>query len=147
MYRILRIDGDPATWVLREAIDAGQLTGPGDPPALQVTSPLQGTLLVSRRSASVALLGPDPVGWLPGHIMLPAPVLYLPSPAGPTTTDRGYDLPPEANLAQVQGDIAAAMSAGTVVTVTARGGVLVLNGAALPFAVLCPVSTGGGAVT
>lgn len=144
MYKILRIESDPTMWVLRDPIDAGQLTGLGEPLAIQVTRPLEGTLLLSLGAAAgVALLDPGPAGWMPGHIMLPAPVLYLPSPAGPTDTNHGYALPASADRAQLERDITAAMSGGTALPVDLAGGVVVLNGAALPFAVLCASSAGG----
>jgi hypothetical protein len=56
-------------------------------------------------------------------------------------------LPPSADLAALETEIAAAMSAGTFVTVDLTGpantGGVVLNGAALPFVVLCPAGPQG----
>jgi hypothetical protein len=58
-----------------------------------------------------------------------------------------YLLPPSADLAALEAEIAAAMSPGTFVTVDLTGpantGVVVLHGAALPFAVLCPAGPQG----
>jgi hypothetical protein len=58
-----------------------------------------------------------------------------------------YGLPPSADLAALEAEIAAEMSAGTFVTVDLTGpantGVVVLNGAALPFVVLCPARPQG----
>jgi hypothetical protein len=145
MYKFLRIEADPTLWVLQDPIDVAQLTAPAQPVAVQVAHPLQGTMLLSgRAAASIALLGPQPVGWRPSGIMLPTAVLYLPSPAGPTHSNPGFTLPAGADLAKVQGDITAAMSAGTAVAVPIAGsGELVLNGAALSFAILCPAAAGG----
>jgi hypothetical protein len=149
MYKFLRIESDPTMWVLRDPVDVAQLTAPDQPLAVQVAHPLPGTMLRSCGvAAGVALYGPQPVGWRPTDAVAPEPVLYLPAPAGPTDADPGYALAAGADLARVQAEIAAAMSAGTVVTVAiAGGGELVLNGATLPFAVLCPASAVGGGVT
>jgi len=144
MYTILQIDGDPTKWILNDPMDAGQLTGLGEPLAIQVTRPLEGTLLLCPSAvAGVALLDPGPVGWMPGIVLTLRPVLYLPSPAGPTDTNHGYALPASADPAQLEGDITAAMSRGTTLSVDLAGGVVVLNGATLPFAVLCRASAHG----
>jgi hypothetical protein len=91
MYKLIRITGDPTKWVLQDPIDLAQLTGPAQPLAAQVAHPLQGTMLLSGRAAvSVALLGPQPVGWRPSDVVAPEPVLYLPSPTGPTHSDAWY---------------------------------------------------------
>jgi hypothetical protein len=145
MYAIVRIDGDPTTWTLQDPIDAGLLTGLGEPLAVQVTHPLRGTLLLSVGAAAGVALLDLPVNWIPGHIQLPEPALYLPSPAGPTDSDHGYTLPAAADLAKLQSDITAAMTDGTILPVALAGGVLVLNGATLPFAVLCTASVSAAA--
>ena len=59
---------------------------------------------------------------------------------------RYYLLPLSADLAALEAQIAAAMGGGTTLTVDFTGpadpGVVVLNGAALSFAVLCPATPG-----
>lgn len=147
MPHILQIDGDPSRWVVREPFDPQQLTG-DSPVSVQVTSPLVGTLLVSPKAASVVSYEPGQVGWEPGHIQLPAAVLYLPSPAGPTASGQGYPLPEGTNLTELADAIMAAMTRDTVLTVPVSGsmdGVAVLKGARLSFAVICPATVAGPA--
>ena len=144
MYTILRIAGDPSTWTLTQPLDPAALDGLGEPLAVQVTHPLAGTLLLSPGAAAGIALTEMPVDWVPGHIQLPEPVLYLPSPSGPTDATPGYTLPPSTDQAQLTSDITAAMLGGGTLQVPIIGGVLVLSGPALSFAVLCPAVTGGG---
>ncbi len=149
MYTTLQIGGDPTTWHLAQAIDgAGQVTGSGAPVSLQVTSPLVGTLLMSRQfAASVALSSPpEGTGSVPHDIHLPTPVLYLPSSAGPQVTFPGYVLPFGTDLEELASQIETAMTQRQTCTVPILGslpeGQLVLNGAVLPFVVLCPATPG-----
>jgi hypothetical protein len=96
-------------------------------------------LLSGRAAAAVAFLGPPPAGWHPGGIILPAPALYLPTPAGPTGNSPGYLLPDGTDLAGLERRVTAAMSAGQICPVEfggeGRSGTLVLNGAVLSFVV------------
>jgi hypothetical protein len=82
-------------------------------------------------------------GTHPSHIALPRwPVLYLPSPTGPTQDSPGNPLDPNTDLAALEQDIIAAMSGRTFLSVQVAsipGGVVLLNGAALDFAVLAQV--------
>jgi hypothetical protein len=147
MYNILRIEGDPVSWILNDAQvqgavpELGQLNGSV---TLTVVAPLQGRLVLSMKSAGhVAVLAPPSgVGWIPGGIQLSRAHLYVPSATGPTAKAPGYALAQSFDLAKLEQDIVAAMRDGTFVTVEVaeadRSGVLVLNGTALPFAVLCP---------
>ncbi|HEY6278291.1 MAG TPA: hypothetical protein VIX86_18395 [Streptosporangiaceae bacterium] len=147
MFSILRIEGDPTAWYVDPPVTAGQLTA-GSPVALPLASPLAGRLLLSPRAVgSVAVMDPGPGhGVIPSGAQLPEPCLYLPSPAGAGGQPR-YPLPPLTDLAALESQIMAAMGAGSFVTVeltaVADTGVLVLNGAALSFAVLCPASPKG----
>jgi hypothetical protein len=152
MYNILHIEGDPASWVLDDVqiqTVAQELGQSGRPVILDVVAPLKGRLVLSAKSAgSVALLGPPSgVGWTPGGIILPHAHLYVPSAAGPTVQAPGYALAQSADLTKLEHDIVTAMRHGTFITVeVAEGlqdGILVLNGAALPLAVLCPPSPAG----
>jgi hypothetical protein len=147
MFSILRIEGDPTDWYIDPAVTAGQLTA-GTPLAVPVASPLAGRLVLSPRAAGhIAVMDPPPGhGVIPSGAQLPEPCLYLPAPDGTGVPNR-YPLSPVTDLAALESEITAAMSAGTVITVdltvVAYRGVLVLNGAALSFAVLCPATPTG----
>ena len=154
MYNILRVEGDPVSWVLEDVqiqTVAQELGQSGRPVILDVVAPLKGTLVLSAKSAgSVALLAPPSgVGWTPGGIFLPHAHLYVPSAGGPTAQAPGYALAQSADLSKLEHDIVAAMRHGTFITVdvteSLQDGLLVLNGAALPLAVLCPPSPAGQA--
>ncbi len=70
------------------------------------------------------------------------PVLYLPSLTSPTQDSPGYPLEPNTDLAALERHIVAAMSEGTVLSIQVadiQGGVVLLNGATLGFAVLAQV--------
>ena len=149
MASILRIEGDPTSWTLTAAIDAGQVLTSGAPMAVPVSAPLAGRLLLSPRAAGsvVYLQVLDDHGHIPSGDQLPQPCLYVPSVTGPDphgSPPGYYGLPPLVNLAALEAEITAAMSGGTVVTVDLGGpaddGVAVLNGAALSFVVLCPAT-------
>jgi hypothetical protein len=151
MYNVLRIEGDPASWILENAqiqAVAQELAGSSGPVTLQVVAPLTGRLVLSAKSAgSVALLAPPGgTGWIPGGIHLPHAHLYVPSATGPTAKIPGYTLAQSADLGTLEQDIVAAMRDGTFLTVEiaegGQSGFLVLNGAALPLAVLCPPTLG-----
>lgn len=149
MELIVRIGGDPTSWVLADATAASlaeQLAA--GPAALPVTAPLTGTLVVSNKAAgSVAFIEP-PGGrvwqthdWNPGHGQAPsAPLVYLPSSAGPGDAPM-YAVSSNVDKATVVQDIVTAMTGGKMLTYQvydASGtGVLVITGAGLPFAVVC----------
>ena len=70
------------------------------------------------------------------------PVLYLPSPTGPTQDSPGYPLARNTDLAALERDIIAAMSGGTFLSIQVadtQGGVVLLNGAAVDFTVLAQI--------
>jgi hypothetical protein len=143
---VLRIEGDPATWVLganspAEVLQQDLISQSG-PVTVEVVSPLVGRLVLSTQSvAHVALLTPG-AGWIPGGAIQPRALLYVPSPAGPTLDSPGYTLPASLDLAALEIDILAAMTDGTTIAVEVSDGIfsgpLLLNGAVLPFAVICP---------
>ena len=147
-YIFLRIGTDPTAWVLEStdpdtvAVQLSQATGPV---VLPVLDPLQGDLIVSpSAAASISVARPVPVhNWHPSHIALPRwPVLYLPSPTAPTQDSPGYPLDSNTDLAALEQRIIAAMSTRTVLSIQVadgRGGVVLLNGAAVGFAVLAQV--------
>jgi len=144
-YIFLRIGTDRTAWVLENAEPdtvAAQLSQATGPVVLPVVGPLQGHLIVSPPAAgSISVQRPSPTHSAhPSHIALPRwPVLYLPSPTGPTPHSPGYPLAPSTDLAALEKDIIAAMSGGTFLSIQLAdipGGVVLLNGAALDFAVL-----------
>jgi hypothetical protein len=145
-YKILRVEGDPVSWVI-ECADADALArqlGPSSPPvAVTAVSPLAGTLVLSpRRAGSIAVTTLPPAGgWMPSET-LKAPTLYVPSATGPTSTPHGYVLAPGTDLDDLQQQIMAAMHSGGGLTVPVSFGggfgQLQLNGTALPLVVLCP---------
>lgn len=145
----IRIEGDPTCWQLRPAIDPEQLTASTAPTELAVSDPLAGTLLLSRRLfGSVVILSPPPdSGHIPNGLILTEPCLYVPSTTGPdphSNPPRYYQLDRSEDLQALRAKITAAMSGGTFITVNVTGradtGVVVLNGAALSFVVVCPAT-------
>jgi len=147
-YIFLRIGTDPTAWALENAEPntvAAQLSQATGPVVLPVAGPLHGNLVVSpSAAATISVQRPSPGhGLFPSHIALPRfPVLYLPSPTGPTLNIPGYPLAPGTDLAAREHDIKAAMSGRTLLTIQLAdipGGVVLLNGAALDFAVLARV--------
>ena len=133
--------------------NARQVAASGDPVVLAVSEPLAGRLLLSPRSAgSLVFFQPamDPHhGVVPNGVRLPGQCLYVPSTTGPdphSNPARYYLLPSGTDLAALEREIKAAMSRGTTVSVDFAGpdepGVVVLNGAALPFAVLSSPTAG-----
>ena len=147
MFSFLRIEGDPTIWSLEPPVDITQWTG--ETISVAVKAPLSGTLLLSRRVASVAVFNElDVGGGVPNDVVLPASALYLPTPSGPSAESHGYVLPGSVNLTQLAGEISAAMNAGSQLTIDfgsgPAAGVLLLSGAALPFVVLCPANSALG---
>jgi hypothetical protein len=138
---VLRIQGDPTLWALPGTEPATPpWSDSSDPVVLQVIGPLVGTLILSPRRAGSLALVPPPLGpgWVPTFTMV-SPFLYIPSADG--VASPGYVLdPPDTDLGTLQQDIVAAMRDSTVLTVSvssiARSGVVILNGAELPFAVI-----------
>jgi hypothetical protein len=147
---IVRIGSDPTSWVVPDssyesvAAQLGQATGPLE---LPVTAPLGGRLVLSPRAAgSVALIQPSggvwqTHDWNPGHDAAPtAPLVYLASPAG-AGQSAVYAVSSNVNAMTVAQDIKTAMTDKTAVTFqvhdTTGAGLLVIDGATLPFAVVC----------
>lgn len=149
----IRIEGDPTSWTLSTPVDPGQVAASSGPVALEVSEPLGGRLLLSPRSVgSVVFLQPaaNPhKGVVPNGVRLPGQCLYVASATGPdphSNPPRYYLLPHSADLAQLEAGIIAAMGGGTILTVDFTGpadpGVVVLNGGAVSFVMLCPASPG-----
>jgi hypothetical protein len=135
MSSYLQIAGDPTKWWLAQAIQPSQLTGQAL--SVEVEAPLAGTLLLSTKSASAAVVSE---GAAAHNLVISYPVIYLPTAAGPTAGFAGFELPASADLATLASQITTLMSAGghQVIALGGSGGTLVLNGAALSFVVLCP---------
>jgi hypothetical protein len=147
-YIFLRIGTDPTAWVVENAEPdtvAAQLSQATGPVVLPVIGPLQGNLVVSpSAAATISVQRPSPThSTHPSHIALAQwPVLYLPSPISPTQDSPGYPLDPSTDLAALEQQIIAAMSGRTFLSIQVGdipGGVVLLNGAALGFAVLAQV--------
>ncbi len=134
----IQIEGDPTKWYFDQSVDVGQVGS--QVLSVQVTAPLQGTLLVSPRAASVAVFEhPTVDGGTPLPHTLGA--IYLPTAAGPSEGSLGYELPFSVNLPDLASQVTTIMREGQSKTVTLGGaapaGTLVLNGATLSFVVLC----------
>jgi hypothetical protein len=147
-YIFLRIGTDPTAWLLENTEPdtvAAQLSQATGPVVLPVAGPLEGDLVVAPpAAATISVQRPSPThSSHPSHIALPRwPVLYLPSPTGPTQDSPGYPLDPSTDLAALEQQIIAAMSGRTFLSIQVAdipGGVVLLNGAALGFAVLAHV--------
>jgi hypothetical protein len=135
MSSYLQIDGDPTKWWPTQPFQASQLTG--QPLSIPVNAPAQATLVLSGKSASVAVF--ELSSGQPGPTVEPqAPSIYVPTANGLSTGHVGYELPANANLTNLASQIVAAMRSGHNQTITlSGGGTLVLNGATLSFVVLC----------
>jgi hypothetical protein len=146
------VSGDPTVWTLAQPVAASPLSQLGDVVQIAVAGPLTGSLLLSGRSAaSVVVFNPSPLDQpsgggevIPSGVEPATPAIYLPSSTGPALGATLYGLPSITNLTTLGNNIAAAMSAGSSLTIdygtAAVGGVLTLNGATLPFVVLCPMT-------
>ena len=142
----LQIGTDSFPWIIK-GVDyqalAGQLAGATGPVVVPVTSPLQGRLVLSTAAGSAALSQPDAMGWNPSDTPLPAfPVLYTPSGTTPTAADPGLWLETGTDVAALEQKIVTAMSTDGLLSVAFWQGMfrgqVVLRGATLPYAVLCP---------
>jgi hypothetical protein len=142
----LQIGIDPSVWTFDPASYdevATALEHPA-PITIQVTAPMNGTLIVNPRAAGTVVLNLpiSPRGWNPsGGGIGTAPLLYVPSVSGPTLSNHGYVLSASYEMTLLERDIKAAMSGGTILSLQLEAGapdkgVVVINGAILPFALL-----------
>jgi hypothetical protein len=141
LYNALRIETDPTYWELTEAVE--QVPTSSDPVVLPVSHPLLGDLVLSPRSVSSAVFFEriDIYGTRPNGMPIGGPVLYVPSPLGPDVhrnPTNFYPLASSVDRVALQAEIIAAMAGGTFLTVNIDRGTVVINGAAVPFVVLCP---------
>jgi hypothetical protein len=142
MSAYLQIDPDPTEWWATQPFQAGQLTG--QPLSIPVNAPLQATLVLSGRAASVAVF--DSSAQVGPTIEPQVPSIYVPTAAGLSAGNVGYELPSNVNLTDLANQIIASMQSGDNQTITLNGGgTLVLNGATLSFLVLVtPIVLGTG---
>lgn len=148
-YLNLSIGTDPTVWRLQNAdyaAVAAELSQAG-PVVVDVAGPLPGRLVVAvARAGSVQLFQPPKtVGTHPGDIIKPPPpLLYLPTVTGMTHNQPGYELDQGTDVRELEQNVIAAISAGSLLPVNVSaglsGGLVVLNGAALDFVMLCPAS-------
>ncbi len=136
MFSYLQIADDPTKWWLSQPADISHLTGPTA--RFQVKAPLAGLLLLSVKAApSVALVNVPVQPVTPKVVAITAPAIYLPTAAGPSASSAGYELPASVNLDTLANQIATLVGAGHTQPIALSSGTLVLNGASLPFVVLC----------
>jgi hypothetical protein len=141
LYAHLQIDGDPTFWWLKQPIDESTLTGSGAIQHLDTVSPVSGTLVLSVGVVASFALADPAMGAIPTDADRPAPLLYLPTPGGFPGVTAAYSLPANTDLAALINEITTAMSANISIAVGLVGGGanrVVLNGALLSFAVICP---------
>ncbi|MGH3205329.1 MAG: hypothetical protein ACRDOA_06570 [Streptosporangiaceae bacterium] len=138
----IQIGDDPAKWWLAEPFQASQLTG--QPLTVVSLAPIGGTLILSPRSASVAVFN-VPTGTPPPALGTPGALIYLPTLTGPSAGHVGYELAAGTDPDSLASQIAASMHSGQRQTIAlgGAGGTLVLNGATLPFAITSPTAMGG----
>jgi hypothetical protein len=134
MPTYIQIDDDPTKWWLVEPFNATQLTG--QPLILELSGPLHGTLVLSGRSASVALFYvPDAA--VPENLNPSVGAIYLPTSTGASAQHYGYELLPALDVESLASQIATAMRDGTRQNVPLESdGMLVLDGATLSFVVI-----------
>jgi hypothetical protein len=142
----LKIQGDPTSWALRTA--PPEDPDWHDPVAVDIVHPAAGTLILSPARVGSFALTPEiwGNGWHPGPpIKLVSPYLYIPTTSGMTAASHGYPLAAQySDLPALQRSIMAAMTTGSTLPVNIDvlgSGVVILNGAQLPFAVLAEVQT------
>jgi len=142
MPSYIQVGDDPTKWWLPGQFQASQLTG--QPLTIEVSAPVEGTLVLSPKSASVAIVE-VPSATVP-QALGTAAAIYVPSAAGVSAANAGYELPASVILANLPGQIMALMRDGFSTSIalggSAPGGTLVLNGATLSFVVVIkPVAT------
>jgi hypothetical protein len=143
MPSYLQIEGDPTKWWIQDQLPTSELTG-GQPLTVTSLAPIEGILVLSPKSATVAVSNVPP-GTPPPSLAIPGGIIYLATAAGPSAGHVGYELAGDVDPMTLSGQIAGSMQAGQHQTIAlgGAGGTLVINGATLTFAVLSPISAGG----
>jgi hypothetical protein len=143
MPSCIQIEGDPTTWWIDGQFPTSELTG-GQPLTVTSLAPLEGTLVLSAKSATVVVLD-APSGNPPSPLNTPGAIIYVPTGTGPSAGHTGYVLAGDVGADTLSGQIAGAMHGGQSLTIALDdGGILVLNGATLTFAILFQPMAGGG---
>jgi hypothetical protein len=146
MEYALRIDADPTLWELSQTLD--QVPTSSRPAVLPVAHPVQGNLVLSPRSVGSVVRFENQIAWgtRPNGLLLLEQAIYVPSPAGldlHSNPANFYTVNPPVDPETLQASVVAAMTDGTFCTVSVTGGEVVINGARIPFVVLCKPSEGG----
>ena len=138
----IQIEGDPTKWWIADQFPTNELTA-GQPLNVTSLSPINGILVLSPRSATVAVFN-VPSGTPPPPLPISGAIIYLPTATGPSAGHVGYSLAGDVDPMSLSGQIAGAMHAGSSQTIAlGDGGTLVVNGEVLTFAVLAPIGTDG----
>ncbi len=145
---LLQIGTDPTVWVLAASQD--EVANTTDPTAWRVVYPVEGRLVLSPRSAGPLVVRPAQPGGGPGgigpHGGHPTDI-HLPSVTARTVSSHGHwleerDLPTD--VEELEQKVLTAMADRTRLTLPlisgTGGGVLVLDGATLPFIVIVPAA-------
>jgi hypothetical protein len=140
---LLQIGSDPTVWVL--AVGQDEVANTTDPAAWRVVYPVEGRLVLSPRSAGSLVVLPASPGDGPGvgnpHGGHPTDI-HLPSVTARTVSSHGYWLEERdpTDVEDLERKILTAMADRTRLTLPlisgTGGGVLVLDGATLPFIVI-----------
>jgi hypothetical protein len=141
---LLQIGIDPTVWLLAASQD--EVANATDPAAWRVVYPVEGRLVLSPRSAGSLVVLPAPPGGGPGggrpHGGHPTDI-HLPSVTARTVSSHGHSLEERdltADAEELERKILTAMADRTRLTLPLSsgtgGGVLVLDGATLPFIVI-----------
>ncbi len=152
-YIKINVDRDPTIWTLKNPIiDPAEITRSSAPLALGVSRPLDGILLLSVKAAAFVTLFPGSLdliapGWIYDDLSGPSAFLYLPSVSTSAAGPVLYQVPAAITLAELQNIITTAMTSSQTVPVpfevAGSVGQVVVNGAALPFAVIGPTGASG----
>jgi hypothetical protein len=142
MPSCIQIEGDPTKWWIAEQFPTGELDE-GQPLTVTSLAPIEGILVLSPKSATVAVLN-APSAAPPAPLSIPGEIIYVPTATGPSAGHVGYVLAGDVDSGSLSSQIAASMHSGQHQTIALTGGgTLVLNGATLTFAVLAPIAVGG----
>ena len=143
MPSCIQIEGDPTKWWIAEEFPTSELNA-GQPLTVTSLAPIEGILVLSAKSATVAVLN-APSGTPPAALSIPGEIIYVPTATGPSAGHIGYELSAGADPGTLAGQIQTLMHNGQSQTITlgGAGGTLVLNGATLSFAVTGPNTLGG----
>jgi hypothetical protein len=140
MPSYIQIGNDPTQWWIAGQFEASQLTGQAL--TIEVSAPVQGTLVLSPKSASIAIVE-EPSATVP-QALDTAAAIYVPTAAGLSAANAGYELPTSINVADLPGQFMNLLQDGFSTSIplggSGPGGTLVLNGATLSFVVVIPPS-------